>query len=244
MSFNKSRGIKNRNKVMTSLLAIHRDKLNTQPQYTPPKNKKTPVPMKSLRNKAYRDVTTNDKLKSAVGTTLGTVIPMLFMMKKQGVKNPFKLEYGIKEMVILSATSIIGAVGLGLVKEDKETRINRINEGVFQFSNATIPTVMVWGGLKLCENVKKMNNVPAKIGITLVALVTGMKIAAVATNKICDPQDLKPDRKHDLKDTIANADDLFGALVLAKVPFVEKLKLDKFLPAIYAYCGYRAGKTN
>lgn len=229
---------------MTNLLAIYRDKLYT-PTQNNQKGQKTPtVPMKSLRNKAYRDVTTNDKLKSAIGTTLGTAIPMIFMMKKQGIKNPFKMEYGIKEMVILSATSIAGAVGLGLIKEDKETRINRINEGVFQFSNATIPTVMVWGGLKLCENVKNMNNIPAKVGTTLVALISGMKIAAMATNKICDPEDLKPDRKHNLKDTVANADDLFGALVLAKVPFIEKLKLDKILPVIYAYCGYRAGKTN
>ena len=229
---------------MTNLLAIHRDKPYTQTQTTYAKPQKTTVPMSSLRNKAYRDVTSNDKLKSFVGATVGTIIPMLFMMKKQGVKNPFKLEYGIKEMVILPATSIAGAVGLGMIKEDKETRKNRLNEGLFQFSNATIPTVMVWGGLKLCENVKKMNNIPAKIGTTLAALVVGMKTAAIATNKICDPQDLKPDRKHDLKDTIANADDLFGTLVLAKVPFVERFKLDKVLPAIYAYCAYRAGKTN
>ena len=197
-----------------------------------------------MRNKAYRDVTANDKLKSAVGATIGTIIPMALMMKKQKIKNPFKLEYGIKEMLILATTSIVGAVGLGMIKEDKETRINRINEGIFQFSNSAIPTAMVWGGLKLCEKVKTLNNAPAKVVTTLGSIVAGMKIAAVATNKICDPQDLKPDRKHDLQDTIANADDLFGALVLARVPFVEKLKLDKILPAIYAYCGYRAGKSN
>ena len=52
---------------MTNLLAIHRDKPYTQTQTTYAKPQKTSVPMSSLRNKAYRDVTSNDKLKSFVG---------------------------------------------------------------------------------------------------------------------------------------------------------------------------------
>jgi hypothetical protein len=43
---------------------------------------------------------------------------------------------------------------------------------------------------------------------------------------------------------LANIDDLIGVLVLAKFPIAEKLHIDKFLPAIYAFCGYRAGKSN
>lgn len=213
-------------------------------QNTKAQIKQQKVQLSSLRNKAEREITDNDKLKSALGATIGTVIPMALMMKKRGIKNPFKLEYNLKEMLILSTTSIFGAVATGMIEEDKKTRINRINEGVFQFSNATVPTVMVWAGLKLCDSVKSLNNIPAKVVTAIATLLAGMKLAAVTANKICDPKDLKPDRKHNLKDTIANADDLFGALVIAKVPFVEKLKLDKLLPIIYAYCGYRAGKTN
>ena len=213
-------------------------------QNTKAQIKQQKVQLSSLRNKAEREITDNDKLKSALGATIGTVIPMALMMKKRGIKNPFKLEYNLKEMLILSTTSIFGAVATGMIEEDKKTRINRINEGVFQFSNATVPTVMVWAGLKLCDSVKSLNNIPAKVVTAIATLLAGMKLAAVTANKICDPKDLKPDRKHHLKDTIANADDLFGALVIAKVPFVEKLKLDKLLPIIYAYCGYRAGKTN
>ena len=196
-------------------------------QNTKAQIKQQKVQLSSLRNKAERDITDNDKLKSALGATIGTVIPMALMMKKRGIKNPFKLEYNLKEMLILSTTSIFGAVGAGMIEEDKKTRINRINEGVFQFANATVPTVMVWAGLKLCNSVKSLNNIPAKVVTTIATLLAGMKLAAVSANKICDPKDLKPDRKHDLK-----------------VPFVERLNLDKLLPAIYAYCGYRAGKTN
>ena len=46
------------------------------------------------------------------------------------------------------------------------------------------------------------------------------------------------------KEDLANIDDLIGVLVLAKFPIVEKLHIDKLLPAIYAFCGYRAGKSN
>lgn len=67
--------------------------------------------------------------------------------------------------------------------------------------------------------------------------------AAQVSNLIFDPKDKEPDRKLTFKDCIVNADDVLGALVLAKFSFIEKLHLDKLLPIIYAYCGIRAGKA-
>ena len=46
------------------------------------------------------------------------------------------------------------------------------------------------------------------------------------------------------RDSIANIDDALGVLILAKVPIAEKLHVDKTLPAIYSWCGYRAGISN
>ena len=71
-----------------------------------------------------------------------------------------------------------------------------------------------------------------------------MQGSAAVSNIICDPKDKHPDRKLSFLDSLANIDDLIGVLVLAKFPIVEKLCIDKLLPAIYAFCGYRAGKTN
>ena len=65
--------------------------------------------------------------------------------------------------------------------------------------------------------------------------------AAALSNIVCDPEDKRPDRKLTLRDSLANLDDLVGVLVLAKFPIVDKLYLDKLLPVIYGYCGYRAG---
>ena len=104
----------------------------------------------AARNKAFeRDITPEDKLKAGTGALLGTLIPMIFMMKKQNIKNPLKLKYGLSEMVTLSASSIVGGVALGMIGEDKKTNENKAKEGLFQFLNASIPTWIVAGVIKL-----------------------------------------------------------------------------------------------
>ena len=46
------------------------------------------------------------------------------MMKKQEVKNPLKLKYGMWDMIGVSACSIIGGVGAGMIAEDKNVQKN------------------------------------------------------------------------------------------------------------------------
>ncbi len=75
-------------------------------------------------------------------------------------------------------------------------------------------------------------------------VLVGMYGAVSISNVICDPLDKLPDRKLTLLDCLVNVDDALGVLVLTKFPFVGKLHLEKLLPFIYAYCGYRAGKSN
>lgn len=196
------------------------------------------------RNRQSRKSTTSDKLKSACGALIGTAIPMAIMMKKQGVKNPFKLKYELKDMIILSGAPIIGGVGIGMIGDDKKTNRAKLDEGVFQFLNAAVPTWITGSTLCLCENSKKFNKLPAKIFSMIAGMLIGMHGAAALSNIICDPKDKSPDRKLTLKDSIANIDDLVGVLVLSKFPLVGKLHIEKALPIIYAYCGYKAGKSN
>lgn len=196
------------------------------------------------RNHSCKKETTNDKIKAGIGAVVGTILPMIFMMKKQGIKNPFKIEYGLKEMLILSATSIMGGVGAGMIGNNLETNKNKYKEGVFQFMNAAVPTWLAASTLRWCETTKGMNNNFAKIVTTAATILVGMQGSASVSNMICDPKDKHPDRKLTILDSLANIDDLVGVLVLAKFPIVAKLHLDKLLPAIYAFCGYRAGKSN
>lgn len=199
----------------------------------------------ALRNKAYvRNVTREDKIKAGFGAVLGTTVSMILLMKKQNLKNPFKLRYGLGDMLTLSAAPIIGSVACGMVGEDKETKKNKVKEGLFQFLNASVPAWVVAGSLKLCETSKSFNNIPSKLLSLTGGLLVGMYGAAALSNVICDPKDKYPDRKLTLKDCIVNIDDALGVLVLAKLPLAEKLQLQNILPAIYTYCGYRAGKSN
>lgn len=196
------------------------------------------------RNRSIRKASNKDKLQAAIGSIIGTIIPMVCMMKRQNIKNPFKLQYGLKEMMILSGTPIIGGVMVGMIGNDIESNWGKSREGVFQFFNAAVPTWLAGSTLALCETTKGMNNIPMKMLSIIGAVFTGMLGAAAISNKICDPEDKRPDRKLTLKDSLANIDDLLGVLVLAKFPLADKLHVEKLLPIIYSYCGYRAGKSN
>jgi len=198
-----------------------------------------------LRSHHYeREEILSDKIKAGAGAVLGTAIPICVMMKKRRIKNPFKLEYDLKDMVVLSGSSVAGGVGLAMLGETKTENKNRLKEGVFQFLNASIPTWLVGKAICLCEKGKKTNTAFVKILSMAGALLVGMRGAAEISNRIFDPKDKRPDRKLKLKDCIANTDDAIGALVLARFPLIEKLHLEKALPVIYTLCGYRAGKSN
>ncbi len=196
------------------------------------------------RNRQTRKATPQDKIKSAVGSLIGVAVPMAMMMKKQGVKNPFKLKYEMADMLLLSGTPILGGVTAGMIGNDRKTNSAKAREGLFQFLNAAIPTWLTGATIRLCETTPKLNNIPAKAASIAGALLIGMHGAASVSNLICDPKDKYPDRKLDLKDSLANLDDMLGVLVLAKFPFAQNLHLEKALPFIYSYCGYRAGKSN
>ncbi len=208
-----------------------------------PKNNNTRA--KNRRSSAYEhEIKTSDKIQAGVGSVLGTLIALGILMKKQKIKNPFKLNYGLQEMITMSALSVAGGVSAGMIGDTKEARKNKFKEGVFQFMNGSVPTWIVSGVLKLSELSNKFNNVPSKIGSVILALSVGMYGTATVSNLLFDPMDKKPDRKLSLKDCIANIDDAIGVLVMAKIPMVDKLHIETLLPAIYAYSGYRAGKSN
>lgn len=182
------------------------------------------------------------KIKAGLGSIAGTLIPMMLIMKNKKIHNPLKIEYGLQDMIVLSASSVFGGVAAGMIGENKLSRKNKLKEGVFQFLNAAIPTWIIGGVLKLPEASYRYNNLPSKILSVFGGLSVGMFGAAKISNLLFDPKDTEPDRKLTFKDCLANVDDVIGAMVLAGVPVIEKL--GKFLPLIYSYCGYRAGKTN
>ena len=191
------------------------------------------------------------QLVIAAGSIIGTLIPMIFIAKRQNInkqlssiKDIFKIDYGIKEMIALSAGSIAGGVSTGLIVDENANKKRKVNEGIFQFMNASIPPICVDGLMKIIEKTKHLNNIKGKIAATTIGLILGIPLATILANKINDPHNLEPDRKVTLKDSIANIDDALGVLSMAKIPIVNKIPFGKILPAVYALCGFRAGQSN
>lgn len=207
---------------------------------------------KVYRSRRYHNLEEADKftkLRATAGAVAGAAVPLLYFAKKQNGKisslnKLLQINYGLKEFIAIGAASILGGVLAGMIGESKQSRQNKINEGVFQFMNCSVPPVIIAGLFKLGEKFKPLNNVPCKIAATGVGAIGGMYLAAELSNKINDPKDLYPDRKLTIKDALANFDDVLGALVLAKFKFIEKLGAERLLPAVTAWCGYRAGVSN
>ncbi len=183
------------------------------------------------------------KYKVALGSMVGTAVPLVALAKKQKT-NIFNIKYNTMSMVLLSAGAILGGLATGVLAGKKEHRKQKINEGVFQFFNATIPTMMVAGIYSMIKKCEKLNNVPVKIIGAFAGLVGGMFLASELANRVNDPYDKVPDRKLTIKDAVANIDDAVGVLVVSKVPLTDKLPIEKVLPAVYGWCGYRAGMSN
>lgn len=114
---------------------------------------------------------------------MGAGISAAIVAKTQKVKlsnpmNLFKLKYGVKEMIAVSSLSIIGGVIGGMIGSNKKKE--KMDEGVFQFMNATVPLLLVHPTTKLLDNSKSLKeNKFARIAGIAAALLVGMKGAAV-----------------------------------------------------------------
>ena len=190
-----------------------------------------------------KEASNTTKLAAAAGAIVGTALGVACFAKRQ--KKPFfDVEYSLKEMMGVAFGAIGGSVLGGVLTTPRKKHERKIDEGIFQYSMVALPGVAVSGAILGCERIKQLNNAPAKVAATVLALAGGMKIAVDVANVVSDLENNDPDRKLKFKDAVASIDDVIGILVLAKIKAVKKMKLERFLPAVYAYCGYKAGTTN
>ena len=83
----------------------------------------------------------------------------------------------LKKVVTMAALSSFGGIIGGSFGAKKEDIKEKCREGTFQFMNISIPMVMVTGALKVCESIKTLNNVPAKIAGSALGMVAGAAAA-------------------------------------------------------------------
>lgn len=199
--------------------------------------------IKYYRNRCETKPEPHTKVFSAIGAVAGMSVPLAAFSIKQKCK-PLNVKYGLGHMLTMCLGGIAGGITGGSIGASKKERTRKVKEGVFQFLNMAMPATCVTGALKLCDKVKALDNVPAKIAGTIAGIATGIASGVKMSNFIVDPKDKEPDRKVTLKDSIANLDDMVGILVLADVKAAKNLKIERAFPLLYSYCGYRAGKSN
>lgn len=200
---------------------------------------------KSEETKLYgRDITTKDKILAAAGSILGVSIPLLTFMKRQKAPDIFHVKYKVKHMLTMAASANIGGILLSSIGEPKNDKIKKWKEGAFQMALTSLPMLLVDGTIKLCEKSKnaKINNNIVKIIASVAGVAIGSNTAmAIFNNMRSEHEAKKPKRELKLKDMIANIDDAVAICVLAKIPFADKIHIERALPFIYTICGYRSG---
>ena len=190
-----------------------------------------------------KEASPKTKVASAIGAIAGTLVGVACCAKKQK-KALLNVEYSLKEMLGVAFGAICGGVVGGICTTPRKKHERKIDEGIFQYSMVALPGVAVSAALAGCERVNMLKNRPAKIVASVLALSAGMKVAVDVANVVSDLENNDPDRKLKFKDAVASVDDVIGVLLLAKIKAVKKMKLDKVLPLVYSYCGYKAGTTN
>lgn len=190
-------------------------------------------------------LTNKEKVAAAAGAIAGVAASVVGLMKYQHVKNPLKLKYSVPEMLIMAAAGNIGGVTLSSFSDSKSDKVKKWKEAAYQMMLTSAPMLLVDGAVKLCERTKKLNNNFAKIISSALGVAVGSNAALALSNKLrSDKEAKKPKRELKPVDMIANVDDLVAILVLAKIPFADKIHIERALPLIYAFCGYRAGTAD
>lgn len=186
-----------------------------------------------------------DKILAGIGSTASVTAVTLGLMKHQKVKNPFHLKYSVATMLTMAAAGNIGGVLLSSIGEKVSDQKKKWKEGIFQMMLTAVPMLLVDGSLKLCSKTKKFNNNFAKIVASVAGVAIGSNIALHVSNKLRDDKEAKkPKRELKLIDMLANLDDAVAILVLAKIPFADKIHIECALPFIYSFCGYRSGSAD
>ena len=153
-------------------------------------------------------------------------------------KNGSTFQDGAEMLLVAAGANIGGVVGGSIGNSDLYKIKKKLHEAGFQMMNMSIPMLMVTAAIKTCEAVKSLNKAPVKILASFTAMITG---AALAT-KITNLGKAKTDkRKYTPKDSLANFDDVIATIKIGFRKITDYVPVDKILPFIYIYNGYRSG---
>lgn len=194
---------------------------------------------------------------AAIGAIIGVIIPTLLFAKHQkpnlnlnslkGLKDAINIHYNLPEIFGVGMGGVIGGLAGGLTDRKERNKIEKLEEATYQTMNVCFPPLFVGSGMKLVDKYKSLNKPIIKILIPIAGIIAGINLAVFGANKADDMYFDKHlsdgERKFKKKDLIVHVDDLFGSLIMAKIPGIEKLHINKLLPAIFAWNGYHVGDS-
>ena len=198
-------------------------------------------------NKNHKSFFTKDNVLAFIGSVSGVGLVLGAMMKRQKIKNPMKLNYRVQEMLAMAGCADLGGILLSSIGTNSTERRKKWTEGAFQFALTSTPLIFVDTILKQCGKSSKriINNNITKIAASVAGVYTGSHLALWVANKLRKQSPSKqPQRELKLIDMIANFDDAVAIMVLAKIPFADKIQIKRLLPFIYSFCGFRSGTGN
>lgn len=245
------------------------DKFNTQPEQDNNEHAHLPFLKQQLHDMQIDKFFWTDfeapkkrqSLLAAIGAIFGVIVPTLLFAKHQNpaikfadlkklgqnLKAAINIHYELPQILGVGLGGVLGGLVGGLADRKETKKIDKLEEASFQVMNVSFPSLLVGGGMKLCEKYEKLNKPIVKILIPIVGILTGVNLAVLGANKLddkfFDKHLLDGERKFKKKDLIVHVDDLFGTLVLAKIPGADKLHINKILPAIFAWSGYHVGES-
>lgn len=178
-------------------------------------------------------------VKALLGATIGMGSAIAITSRAfKGKELPTHQE--VAKMLIMAGGANLGGVVGGSIGADEKQKEKKWKEAGFQMLNVTAPMLMVSSFLGICNKTKSLkNNAPVKIIGSLLAMTLGAYTATKISNTMND--DDEPDRKYTYKDTFTNFDDIVATIKIGFREFAEKIPVDKILPFIYIYNGFRAG---
>lgn len=192
-----------------------------------------------------------------IGSIAGVLAPVLFFAKKQkpelkidslkNLVNIIDIKYELPQILGVGLGGVLGGLTGGLLDRQEKHKIEKLEEASYQVMNVAFPAILVDSGIKLCEKFKPLNKTFIKMLVPVFSIFIGANMAVTSSNKLDDMFFDKHlddgQRKFKKKDLIVHVDDVFGSLMLAKIPLAEKLHVNKILPAIFAWSGYHVGEA-
>jgi len=226
----------------------------------------------SKQNTEMPDSTEKFNLPVFAGTLAGTFAALFFVRHFQGKKlrqdilklskeasvkenykaaeksvlNFLNINPTLKALGTLTLGAVTGGIAVGTIQDKGKNLKKKLQEGFYQLGNQLLPASIVTLGLRYVEKHKTLSESNfAKFGVIALGLGVGTPVASYACNKInshFDKNGAHYKRKIHLKDFWVHVDDIVMALILARVPFVHKMGLERVLPLVSLPAGYEAGK--